>query len=63
MDQLNIIQARVTIQSRTPSAPLRGPPSSKREAFGEQMRLIGSLSEEAGWPLGQTEGAFLGGTE
>ncbi|MGX8705468.1 MAG: hypothetical protein ACSW8J_02715 [bacterium] len=62
----------VTIQSRTPSDPLRGPPfqgsadpfslktvhwtvfraleSSEREAFGEVLHPIGSLSEGAGWP-------------
>ena len=53
----------VTLQSRTPSDPLRGPPPSKREAFGEQIRLIGSLLEGAGWPIGQTEGVLMGGTE
>ena len=54
---------KVTVQSRTPSDPLRGPPPSKREAFGEQIRLIGSLLEGAGWPIGQTEGVLMGGTE
>ena len=34
----------VTIMSRTPSDPLRGPPPSKREAFGAYMRLTGSRS-------------------
>ena len=68
---VQILADLVTIQSRTPSDPLRGPPPSKREAFGEQMRLIGSLPEVcaamplggAGWPIGQTEGVLLGRTE
>ena len=55
-----MITITVTIQSCTPSDPLRGAPPSKREAFGEQMRLIGSLLEGAGWPTGQTEGVLLG---
>ena len=54
---------QVTIQSYTPSDPLRGPPPSGREAFSAEIRSIGSLSERAGWPLGQTEGVLRGRTE
>ena len=76
------IRINVTVQSRTPSDPLRcsirfqnrmeqfrlwrnrqaiglspcGPPPSEREALGEQIHLIGSLSEGAGWQGGKPLG-------
>ena len=49
-------------------APERGFPikvddiASQREAFGAVIQPIGSLSEGAGWPLGQTEGVPQGQT-
>ena len=53
----------VTIQSCAPSDPLRGTPIPGREAFGEEIRPVGSLPEGAGWPPGQTEGVLGGRTE
>ena len=52
----------VSIQSITPSDPLRGPPPSQREAFGAVIRPIGSLSEGAGM-RSMTEGVPQGPTE
>ena len=50
----------VTIQSRTPSDPHRGPHPSKRETFGACIRLIGSLPEGAGIPVVVIKGMAAG---